>query len=242
MHTCICTLQDNKTDAQKLEDLKKETEDLRKTNGELSEQLKQQQTSNHELVASNAELKEAIRTASGEAQISAAGVGENDEASKKVAHMKSMYMQQVTRNLEVQDELEEFKKEIERYKKAKAELTDKIEEKDRELRELRGHTTTPSGLPPTAPSFSFDDDMPEDVDSAVYVSELKSALKVQHEQMDSLVQQVKSFESIATQHKQLQQNSKLQSTVVVNLRRKMEAAEVHMYSMCSNYVRTACAL
>ncbi len=42
----------------------------------------------------------------------------------------------------------------------------------------------------------------------------------------SLIEQVKSFETIASQHKHLQQNSKLQSTVVVNLKRKLEAAEV----------------
>ncbi len=184
--------------------------------------MKQQQTSNHELVASNAELKEVIRTASGETQISAAGVGEKDEVSKKVAHMKSMYLQQVTKTLEVQDNLEECKK---KYKKAKAELTEKIQEKDRELHELRTCTGTPRH-PPTTSSFSFDEEIPDDADPATYVGELKSALKVKREQVDFLVEQVKSFETIASQHKHLQQNSKLQSTVVVDLKRKLEAAEV----------------
>ncbi len=217
--------QDNKTDAQKVEELKQETKALRKINDDLNEQLKQQQSSNIKLVVSNAELKETIKIASDETQVSATGVGENDEASKKVTHLKAMYMQQVTKTLEVQEDLDEFKKKIEKYKKEKIQLVEKIQEKDSELHEFRAHTVTPQH-PPTARSFSFDEEMPEDADPAVYVGELKSTLKDRQEQIDSLVEQVKSFETIASQHKQLQQNSKVQSTVVLNQKRKIKIAEV----------------
>ena len=143
-----------------------------------------------------------------------------------------MYLQQLNKAMEAQEALEKSKKEIEKLsvklETSKNSLTEKIQEKDRELQQLRRGSASVEH-PPTSKSFSVDDDdLPDEADPIVYISELKTALLSKKEQVESLHLQVKSFEQIATQHQQLQTNSKMQSMVVVKLKKQLESVEVHV--------------
>ncbi len=143
-----------------------------------------------------------------------------------------MYLQQLNKAMEAQEALEEIKKEMKKLAlkldTSKKLLTEKIQEKDHELQQLRRGSASVEHPPPSK-SFSVDDDdLPDDVDPIVYINELKTALRSKKKQIESLHFQVKSFEQIATQHQQLKTNSKMQSMVVVKLKKQLESVEVHV--------------
>ncbi len=187
-----------------------------------------------ELQATNDQLTQAIIIALSERPVSETGVMESADTSKKLVHMKTMYLQQLNKAMEAQEALEESKTvkkklalKLETLKKS---LTEKIQEKDHELQQLRRGSASVEH-PPTSKSLSVDgvddDDLPDDADPIVYISELKAALKSKKEQVESLRCQVNSFKQIATQRQQLQSNSKIQSMVVLKLKKQLETVEVH---------------
>ncbi len=193
---------DNKTDSQKLQLLR---------------------TKLQELQATNEQLSEAIKIALSEQPVSETGVTESADTSKKLVHMKTMYLQQLNKAMEAQKALEASKEEFTlKLETSNKSLTEKIQEKDCELQQLRRGSASVEH-PPTS---SVDDDLPDDADPIVCISELKAALKSKKEQVESLRCQVKSFEQVATQRHQLQSNSKIQSMVVVKLKKRLETVEV----------------
>ncbi len=200
---------DNKTDSQKLQLLRTQLQELQATNEQLSE---------------------AIKIALSEQPVSETGVTESADTSKKLVHMKTMYLQQLNKAMEAQKALEASKEEFTlKLETSNKSLTEKIQEKDRELQQLRRGSASVEH-PPTSKSLSVDgvddDDFPDDADPIVCISELKAALKSKKEQVESLRCQVKSFEQVATQRQQLQSNSKIQSMVVVKLKKRLETVEV----------------
>ncbi len=181
-----------------------------------------------ELQATNEQLSEAIKIALSEQPVSETGVMESAETAKKLVHMKTMFLQQLNTAMEVREALEASKEEIKKLTlkldTSKKSLTEKIQEKDRELQQLRKCSASVEH-PPTSSVDEYD--LLDDADPIVYISELKAALKSKKEQVESLRCQVTSFEQIATQHRQLQSNSKIQSMVVV---KRLETVEVcYMY-------------
>ncbi len=202
---------DNRTDAQKLDESRQETQLLRS-------QLQELKVTNEQL----------IKIALPERPVSETGVMEDTETSKKLAHMKTMYLQQLNKAMDAQESLEKIKKEMKKLAlkldTSKKLLSKRIQEKDHELQQLRRGSASVQHLPTLSVD---DDDLPDDVDPIVYISELKTALRSKEEQIESLHFQVKSFEQIATEHQQLQTNSKMQSMVVVKLKKQLETVEVH---------------
>ncbi len=180
-----------------------------------------------ELQVINDQLTEAIKITLSERPISETGIMEDTETSKKLVHMKTMYLQQLNKAMEAQEALEESKTEKQqlalKLETSKKSLTEKIQEKDHELQQLRRGRASVKH-PPT--SSVDEDDLPDDADPIVCISELKAALKSKKEQVESLRCQVNSFEQIATQRQQLQSNSKIQSMVVVKLKKRLETVEV----------------
>ena len=72
---------------------------------------------------------------------------------------------------------------------------------------------------------SFDDESSE-CDDSRSVLELETALQTKDKEIQSLTVQLQTFQQVATQRKQLQEHSKTQSAVVVNLKKELEAAHV----------------
>ena len=251
---------DNRTDAEKLKEVLKESESLRDELEKLTTEhtIKKQELEAanahlkeveglhgnlevltkqvQELKATNAELKEAVRFAAVELPASPVGVQQGDEASKMVKQFKAKYIEQVTKtvegqekhNKELEDLVQQHKREKQEwwtsYEKKKQELIAKIEEKDKENKQLRNRSPTQTH-PELGRSFSYEEP-PEDVDPRVHVGQLKQALKSKEEKIEELNVQVRSFQEVASQHKQLKSNSKAQSTTVMNLRRELKKTQV----------------
>ncbi len=78
-------------------------------------------------------------------------------------------------------------------------------------------------LPPT--SSVGDDDEDEESTS---IAELKAALRTKDKEVQSLSIQLQTFQQVASQRQQLQEHSKAQSTIVVQLKKELAAAQVHM--------------
>ena len=266
---------DNRTDAEKLKEVLKESEGLRDELEKLTTEhtIKEQELEAanahlknvegllgnlevltkqvQELKATNAELKEAIRVAAVELPASPVGVQQGDEASKMMKQFKARYLEQVTKTVEGQ---EKHKKELEdlvqqhkrekqewqtRYEKKKQELIAKIEEKDKENKQLRNRSPTQT-RPELSRSFSYEEP-PEDVDPRVHIGQLKQALESREEKIEELNFQVRSFQEIASQHKQLKSHCKVQSTAVMNLRRELEKTQVgHTVCMLRDIVFIWC--
>ncbi len=221
MHVHIQDGDDNKTDAQKLEAFQQETQLLR--------------TKLQELQATNDQLTQAIKIALSEQSVSETGVMESAETAKKLVHMKTMYLQQLNKAMEAREALEASKEEIKKLTlkldTSKKSLTEKIKDKDHELQQLRRCSAISVEHPPTL--SVGEDDLPDDTDPMVYISKLKAALQSKKEQVESLHCQVNSFEQIATQRQQLQSNSKIQSMVVMKLKKRLETVEVRtVYCIC----------
>ena len=234
---------DNRTDAEKLKEVVKESEGLRDElerltielnskeqkleaadveaeglRGNLVSHTKQVQ----KLKATNAELKEVVRAAAAEVPASPVGVQQAEDTGKMLKQMRARYLEQVTKTLEAQEKHEKEQEDLvqqhkrekqewwTRYEKKKQELITKIEEKDMENKELRNCSPTQTHAE-LGRSFSYEEP-PEDVDPRVHIGQLKQALKSREEKIEELNIQVRSFQEIALQHKQLKSNSKAQST------------------------------
>ena len=251
---------DNRTDAEKLEEVVKESEGLRDELERLSIELtiKEQELEAanahfkeaeglignlevltkqvQELKATNAELKEAFRVVAVELPASPVGVQQGEDTGKMLKQMRARYLDQVTKTLEDQEKHEKEQEDLvqqhkrekqewwTRYKNEKQELTEKIQEKDKENKQLRNRSPTQTH-PELSRSFSYEEP-PEDVDPRVHIGRLQQALKSREETIEELNIQVRSFQEIASQHKQLENHSKVQSTTVMNLRRELEKTQV----------------
>ena len=250
---------DNRTDAEKLEEVVKESEGLRdeleRLTIELTIKEQELEAANVEveglrgnlavhtrqlqkLEATNAELKEVVRTAAAEVPASPVGVQQGDDTGKMLKQMRAKYLEQVTKSLddqekhekEQEDLVQQHKREKQewwtRYEKKKQELTEKIQEKDKENKQLRNCSPTQTH-PELSRSFSYEEP-PEDVDPRVHIGRLQQALQSRERKIEELNVQVRSFQEIASQHKQLKSNSKAQSTTVMNLRRELEKTQVSL--------------
>ena len=216
---------------QELEAANVEAEGLR---GNLAAHTRQVQ----KLKATNAELKEVVRVTAAEVPASPVGVQQGEDTGKMLKQMRARYLEQVTKTL---DDQEKHEKELEdlvqqhkraeqewwaRYEKKKQELTEKIQEKDKENKQLRNRRPTQTD-PELSRSFSYEEP-PADVDPRVHIGQLKQALKSREEKIEELNIQVRSFQEIASQHKQFESNSKAQSTTVMNLKRELEKTQVSL--------------
>ena len=189
----------------------------------LSSQLK-------ELSASNVHFKEVIKFALEEAPPSADGIQPGDEGNtaKMLKQLRAKYlelsMQIVDAKDEHQKEVRELKEShqselIERqtkFDRKKAELTEKILEKDRQIKEER---------PPTSSVSRIDtDDLGED--DSIDIQGMKAILRRQKEEIQSLHIQLQAFQEVSSQREKLRDHSKTQSTIVVQLKKDLGAAQV----------------
>ncbi len=151
---------------------------------------------------------------------SAGGIEAEDKGKtdKLLEQVRSKYLDKVAEVDCLVTEKNELNIQFDRKEK---ELIDKIHEKDRQLKVLRSSHSHIS-LPPTG---SFDDESRE-CDDSRSVLELETALQTKDKEIQSLTVQLQTFQQVATQRKQLQEHSKTQSAVVVNLKKELEAAQV----------------
>ena len=253
---------DNRTDAEKLKEVVKESEGLRdeleRLTIELTSKEQELEAANahfkeveclhgnlevlnkqvQELKATNAELNEVVRAAAVEVPASPVGVQQGEDTGKMLKQMRARYLEQVTKTLEDQEKYEKEQEDLvqqhkrekqewwTRYENKRQELIAKLEEKNKENKQLRNRSPTQTH-PELGRSFSYEEP-PEDVDPRVHIGQLKQALKSREETIEELNVQVRSFQEIASQHKQLENHSKVQSTTVMNLRRELEKTQVSL--------------
>ena len=191
-----------------------------------------------ELSASNVHLKGVIKFALEEAPPSADGVQPGDEGNttKMLKQFRTKYlelsMQTVEAKEEHQEEIGELKERHQseltewqtKFDRKKAELTEKILEKDRQIKEERrvcAHLDVPS-----TSSLSRIDTGNLDEDNLIDIQVIKAILRRQREEIQSLHIQLQAFQEVSSQREELQDHSKAQSTIVVQLRKDLEAVQV----------------
>ncbi len=219
--------QDNRTDAEKLRDEleevtkkaeqdavthRQETEDLQTQVKDLTQRL-------NEVTASNVEFQKAIQIAIEQAPPSADGIqaGDEGDSAKLLQQIRGKYLTEIVDKHQAEKVCLE-----QRFHRKISELTEKIHEKDRQLKAQRDNRCKVS-LPPTS---SVDDD--DEHEESTSITELKTALRTKNEEVQSLSIQLQTFQQVASQRQQLQEHSKAQSTIVVQLKKELAAAQVHM--------------
>ena len=221
---------DNRTDAEKLEEVVKESEGLR---GELERltiehTIKEQELEAHtkqvqELKATNDELKEVVRAAAADVPVSPVGVQQGEGTGKMLKQMRARYLEQVTKTLEDQEKHEkELEDLVQQHKREKQEW--RLQEKGKKNKELVNHSPTHTHHE-LYRSFVYEEP-PDDVGPRVHIGQLQQALKSKEEKIEELNVQVRFSQEIASQHKKLKSKSKAQSTAVMNLRRELEETQV----------------
>ncbi len=222
--------QDNRTDAEKLRDeleevTKKAEQDAvthRQQTKDLQTQVEDLTQRLNEVTVSNVELQEVIKIAIEQAPPSADGIqaGDEGDSAKLLQHIRSKYLEKVTEIVELKQ----------RFDRKMSVLTEKIHEKDRQLKAQRDNRV---GLPPTS---SVEDDDDEDEESTS-IAELKAALRTKDKEIQSLSIQLQTFQQVESQRQQLQEHSKTQSTIVVQLRKDLAAAQVRKFVLGCMYVK-----
>ncbi len=172
----------------------------------------------NEVTASIKDLQEVINE---QAPPSADGIQASNEgdSAKILQRIKGKYLEKATEIADLKQENRTEKDQMkQRFDRKMGELTDKIHEKDRQLKAQRSRVS----LPPT----SSVDDADEDEESSI--AELRATLRTKDKEIQSLTIQLQTFQQVASQRQQLQEHSKAQSTVVVQLKKEVAAAQVHM--------------
>ena len=236
---------DNRTDAEKLEEVVKESEGLRDELERLIVELtiKEQklEAANVEaeglrgnraahtrqvqkLKAANAELKEIVRAAAAEVPASPVGVQQGEDTGKMLKQMRARYLEQVTKTLEDEKYENEQKDLAQQHKREKQEWWTRYEKKKQELTEKiqekkkenkQLRNRSPTQTHPELSRSFSYEEPPEDVDPRVHIGRLQQALKSREGTIEEL------------NHKQLKSNSKAQSITVMNLRRELEKTQVN---------------
>ncbi len=232
--------QDNRTDAEKLRDEleevtkkaeqdavthRQETEDLQTQVKDLTQRLNDLTQRLNDVTTSNVEFQEAIQIAIEQAPPSADGIqaGDEGDSAKLLQQIRGKYLENVTEIVDLKQKHQAEKVCLEqRFHRKISELTEKIHEKNRQLKAQRDNRCKVS-LPPT--SSVGDDDEDEESTS---IAELKAALRTKDKEVQSLSIQLQTFQQVASQRQQLQEHSKAQSTIVVQLKKELAAAQVHM--------------
>ncbi len=176
----------------------------------------------NEVTASIKDLQEVINE---QAPPSADGIQASDEgdSAKILQRIKGKYLEKATEIADLKQENRTEKDQMkQRFDRKMSELTDKIHEKDCQLKAARCSNCSRVSLPPT----SSVDDADEDEESSI--AELRATLKTKDKEIQSLSIQLQTFQQVASQRQQLQEHSKAQSTVVVQLKKEVAAAQVHM--------------
>ncbi len=172
----------------------------------------------NEVTASIKDLQEVINE---QAPPSADGIqaGDEGDSTKILQYIKGKYLEKATEIADLKQENRTEKDQMkQRFDRKMSELTDKIHEKDRQLKAQRSRVS----LPPT----SSVDDADEDEESSI--AELRATLRTKDKEIQSLTIQLQTFQQVASQRQQLQEHSKAQSTVVVQLKKEVAAAQVHV--------------
>ncbi len=225
--------QDNRTDAEKLRDEleevtkkaeqdavthRQETKDLQTQVEDLTQRL-------NDVTTSNVEFQEAIKIAIEQAPPSADGIqaGDEGDSAKLLQQIRGKYLENVTEIVDLKQKHQAEKVcHAQRFHRKISELTENIREKNRQLKAQRDNRCKVS-LPPTS---SVDDD--DEDEESTSIAELKAALRTKDKEVQSLSIQLQTFQQVASQRQQLQEHSKAQSTVVVQLKKELAAAQVHM--------------
>ena len=160
-------------------------------------------------------------------------------AYSKFTGLKQKYGAITETLVSVQEECEELKKRLtrnkEKYKREKQDLIAKLEERQKQLEDERQS----SQLPRIHYSLSVEDHIPvKDMDHETAVQEvahLRVILSEKDNKISSLETQVKSFGKTAAEHQELEKQTKEQGKMVMDWRRKFEAAKVSSLagSLCS---------
>ena len=177
----------------------------------------------NEITTSNVELQEVIKITIEQAPPSADGiqVGDEGDSTKLLQHIRGKFLEKVTEIVDLKQKHVTEKDELkQRFDRKMSELTEKILEKDRQLKAQRDNRSR-AGLPPTS---SVDD--ADENEESTSIAELKATLRTKDKEIQSLAIQLQTFQQVASQRQQLQEHSKTQSTIVVQLRKDLEAAQV----------------
>ncbi len=208
---------------------RQETEDLQRSAIDLQAQVEDLTQRLNEVTTSNEELLEALKITIEQAPPSAGGVQAGDEGDsiKLLQHIKGKYLEKVTEFVDLKQRHQTEKVNLkQRFDRKMSELTRKIHEKDCQLKAQRARDNCYTvGLPPT----SCVDDADEDEESSI--AELKTFLRTKDKEIQSLCIQLNTFQQVASQRQQLYEHSKAQSTVVVQLKKELAAAQVYIRIM-----------
>ncbi len=232
---------DNRTDAEKLrvelEELtrkaekdalthRQEAEYLQREAINLQAQVEDLTQRLNKISASIKDLQEVIKITNEQAPPSADGIqaGDEGDGAKILQHIRDKYLEKVTEIADLKQENRTEKDQMKhRFDRKMSELTDKVHEKDCQLKAPRCSNCSRVSLPPT----SSVDDADEDEESTS-IAEMKAALRTKDKEIQSLSIQLQTFQQVASQRQQLQEHSKIQNTVVVQLKKELAAAQVHM--------------